>query len=90
MVRMSPYKKRCISRATPGTRLTTARPKATTAENTMPMTVSEERQLRPRGRHDAKPPQQGEKQHGFMLSKGKLTVHGLVPPNAGIYVRAAS
>ena len=32
-------------RAMPGWRLTTARPKATTAEKTMPMTVSEERAL---------------------------------------------
>jgi len=37
---MSPYKKRCRSRASDRSRLTIARPKATMAEKKTPMTVS--------------------------------------------------
>ena len=46
IVRISPYKNICISRAIPGFRLASANPSATTAENSTPITVSEERELR--------------------------------------------
>lgn len=57
-----------MSRATPLARLTTARPKATTAENTMPMAVSAERLLLRRTTMTASPtstPKSGMDSRGF-------------------------